>query len=232
MPPPPVEGNTQGSLRQGPRPVAHGPGGEIAWLLLPCTSAMLSECLILVNSPPWCWRRRSTPRRSPRVMAGSARRAAPRTPQRRRARRPRAVGPQCGLRLTDGVVADQHDFRDARARSQTSVRRPGAAPDCRRRCRPRAHPPACLPPMPRAMSALPSGSTATIRIRPPYQAAMPPINPPPPTATSSVSMSGASCFQLHSDRALAQQGLGLVEGVNRHRAGLTTWASLAASASA
>jgi hypothetical protein len=37
----------------------------------------------------------------------------------------------------------------------------------------------------------PSGSTPTIRMRPSYQAAMPPINPPPPTATSSVCRLGA-----------------------------------------
>jgi hypothetical protein len=38
-----------------------------------------------------------------------------------------------------------------------------------------------------------SGSTPMSFTLPPYQAAMPPMSPPPPTATKSVSRSGASC---------------------------------------
>ena len=53
-----------------------------------------------------------------------------------------------------------------------------------------------------------------ILTRPAYHAAMPPISPPPPTATSSVSMSGSVLLDLEAERALAEQRLRLVEGVD------------------
>ena len=59
-----------------------------------------------------------------------------------------------------------------------------------------------------------------ILTRPAYQAAMPPISPPPPTATSSVSSSRRLLLELEPERALPEQRLDLVVGVDRQRARL------------
>ena len=45
---------------------------------------------------------------------------------------------------------------------------------------------------------------------------MPPISPPPPTATSTVSSSGACSSSSRRDRALAEERLDLVEGMDVH----------------
>ena len=65
-----------------------------------------------------------------------------------------------------------------------------------------------------------SGSTPITLGVPAHHAAMPPISPPPPTETSSVSRSGACRDELERERALAQQRLRLIEGVYRQRARL------------
>jgi hypothetical protein len=49
---------------------------------------------------------------------------------------------------------------------------------------------------------------------------MPPIRPPPPTATSKVSISAASASNSSFDSSLAEQGLDLIVGVNAQSAGL------------
>ena len=65
-----------------------------------------------------------------------------------------------------------------------------------------------------------NGSTPTTLTRPAYQAAIPAISPPPPTETSTVSISGACCSSSRPSRPLAQDGFVLVERRYRHGAGL------------
>src|SRR6476620_690279 len=65
-----------------------------------------------------------------------------------------------------------------------------------------------------------SGSTPMILILEPYQAAMPPISPPPPTATNKTVEPGSLLFKLLAHRTLAQQGFQLIVGVNDERSGL------------
>jgi len=59
---------------------------------------------------------------------------------------------------------------------------------------------------------------------------MPPMSPPPPTATSTCR--AGLLLQLERQRALPQQRLGLVVGVHRSAPESRVHASLAASASA
>ena len=63
-----------------------------------------------------------------------------------------------------------------------------------------------------------SGSTPTTRVSPRYHAAIPPISPPPPTATSTVSRSGACSESSAAERALAEESFALVECVHREGA--------------
>ena len=140
--------------------------------------------------------------------------------------------PQHGLRAQDRLVVDQDDALDVRwaIGNISSPTRRGASESA-------AMPPAGASTGSPACSArcsvgAASGSTPITRMRPPYHAAMPPISPPPPTATSNVSRSGACSSSSQPERALPQQRLVLIEGVHRQRAGAAAHASLAASASA
>ena len=81
--------------------------------------------------------------------------------------------------------------RHGAARSGAPARRCALGPANRRQCRRSAHRRARRRRAPWSASAPAPGSTPTILMRPAYQAAMPAISPPPPTATSSVSRSGA-----------------------------------------
>ena len=82
--------------------------------------------------------------------------------------------------------------RHSAARSGTLARRPGARPGCRPRRRPPAHPPDA-----RQQRIMQRGAACRLDADswalPAYQAAMPPISPPPPVATSTWVSSGASC---------------------------------------
>src|SRR4051812_36250137 len=61
------------------------------------------------------------------------------------------------------------------------------------------------------------GSTPMSRIRFSYHAAMPPISPPPPTATSNVSSFGACSSSSRPHAGLPEERRFLVEGVDLHR---------------
>src|ERR1700683_2950546 len=61
-----------------------------------------------------------------------------------------------------------------------------------------------------------SGSTPTILMRPWYQDEIPAIKPPPPHGDEQRRKIGRLAFPLQAHRPLTEQGLDLIEGVNRH----------------
>ena len=126
------------------------------------------------------------------------------------------------LRANDLVVLDEHDAIDVLpARSETSALRRGAAQANRRRRRRPVRRPVCRPSSASVSVGAAAGSTPTTRVPvPAYQAATPPIRPPPPTATSTVAASGTCSASSRASVPLPEQRLDLVVGVDRHRVGL------------
>ena len=141
--------------------------------------------------------------------------------------------PQRALGGPDGVVAHEHDLVDMLLGDREhpladALRRQRVGGDAAGRRVDRAARRAALGERRRRVRL----DADDARRVPANHAAMPPINPPPPTATSSVSSVRRLLVELQPERALAEQRLDLVVGMDGSAPARAAHASLAASASA
>ena len=161
-------------------------------------------------------------RRARPAAAGRRRTSAPPAPPRRRARRRSPVAPERRLRGADRVVArpaPRGPRRSRQMRVDALAGVAGAERIGRHRVPPRRRP-ARRPRGPRGARASPPARRRRPSRARPTSCAMPLISPPPPTATSTVSRSGASSSHSSADRALARDGRLGVERMDAQRAGL------------